>query len=423
MPLADVVISGIGVVSPIGIGLEAFTQSLFQSRSGVDRITLFDPSGLPVKSAAEVKGFDPKRFVPNRKSLKVMARDSQLGVAAAILAWQNARLETAGVDPDRVAVILGADRICGALEDSEPTYRACLVDGRFDFDRWAPMGMPATFPLVFLKVLPNMIASHISIALDARGPNNTIHHGEVSSLLAIIEGASLLERNLADVVLVGGASSQMNPFDWARFGVIGRLSRGADNGVGSPRPFDRERDGEVRGEGAALLVLERLDHARARGATIWGHIRGWARPCVTSNGQNPGPVMALERALREAMVSARIGRAEIGHINAHGMGTLQDDVLESHALRNVLEDVPVTAPRSFFGNTGAACGALELAASLALAPQGLIPPTLHYEHPDPECPVNVVAQSPQKSTFPLLVAMNWTAIGQACAVVVETVPA
>lgn len=422
MLLADVVITGIGVVSPIGIGIEAFTQSLLEGRSGVDRITLFDPSGLPVKSAAEVKDFDPKRFVPNRKSLKVMARDSQLGVAAAILAWQNAKLDTAGVDPDRVGVILGADRICGALEDSEPTYRACLVDGHFDFDRWAPMGMPVTFPLVFLKVLPNMIASHISIALDARGPNNTIHHAEVSSLLAVIEGASLLERDLADVVLVGGASSQMNPFDWARFGVIGRLSRRADEDRGSPRPFDRNRDGEVRGEGAALLVLERLEHARARGAKIWGHLRGWARPCVTSNGRGQTVVVALERAIQEAMASARIRPPEIGHLNAHGVGTREDDIFESQAVRRTLGDVPITAPRSFFGNTGAACGALELAASLALAPRELVPPTLHYEDPDPECPVNVVAKSPQKSASPFVLALNWTAVGQASAVVVETVP-
>jgi len=206
MPRPEIVITGIGVVSPIGVGREAFAQSLLQQKSGVGPIVSFDASGLPVHSAAEVRDFDSRRFISNRKSVKVMARDSQLGVAASVLAWKDAGLDSAGVDPDRVAIVLGADRICGALEDSQPTYEACMVEGRFHFERWAPAGMPATFPLVFLKVLPNMIASHITIAFDAGGPNNTIHHGDISALLAIIEGASLLERGLADVVLVGGAS-------------------------------------------------------------------------------------------------------------------------------------------------------------------------------------------------------------------------
>lgn len=417
----DIVISGIGIVSPIGIGLDAFADSLLAGRSGVKQIQLFDPSGLPVRSAAEITDFDPRRFVPNRKALKVMARDAQLGVAAAMLAWKNAGLETAGLDPDRVGVVLGADRICGALEDSEPTYRACMVDGRFDFDRWAPQGMPATFPLVFLKVLPNMIASHISIVLDARGPNNTIHQGDLSGLLAVIEGASLLERNLADVVLVGGASSQMNPFDWARFGVIGRLSKLADDGVGSPRPFDRDRDGEVRGEAAVLFVLEREAHARARGARIWAHLRGWGRCCVYQRPHFDKCLPALERAISQALKDARLQPREIGHVNAQGVATRVDDILESRAIQAALGDVPVTAPRSFFGNTGAAAGALELATTVVLGAQQLLPPTLHYEHPDPECPVNVVCQ-PQKTTSTLGVAVNWTEVGQAAALVVETNP-
>ncbi|MGB9687923.1 beta-ketoacyl-[acyl-carrier-protein] synthase family protein [Thermogutta sp.] len=417
----DIVITGIGIVSPIGTGVEAFTESLLAGRSGVERIRLFDPSGLPVRSAAEIKDFDPRRFVPNRKALKVMARDAQLGVAAAMLAWKSGGLETAGLDPDRVGVVLGADRICGALEDSEPTYRACMVDGHFDFDRWAPMGMPATFPLVFLKVLPNMVASHISIVLDARGPNNTIHQGDLSGLLAVIEGASLLERNLADVVLVGGASSQMNPFDWARFGVIGRLSKLADDGVGSPRPFDRDRDGEVRGEAAVLFVLEREHHARARGARIWAHLRGWGRCCVYQRSHVDQRLPALEKAIRLALKDAELQPREIGHVNAQGVATRVDDILESRAIEAALGDIPVTAPRSFFGNTGAAAGALELAATIVLGPHQLLPPTLHYEHPDPECPVNVVSQ-PQKPSSNLNVAVNWTPVGQAAALVVETNP-
>ncbi|MBC7352500.1 MAG: beta-ketoacyl-[acyl-carrier-protein] synthase family protein, partial [Thermogutta sp.] len=265
----------------------------------------------------------------------------------------------------------------------------------------------------------NMIASHISIVLDARGPNNTIHQGDLSGLLAVIEGASLLERDLADVVLVGGASSQMNPFDWARFGVIGRLSKLADDGVGSPRPFDRDRDGEVRGEAAVLFVLERENHARARGARIWAHLRGWGRCCLYQRSQLEDRLPALERAISQAVKDAGLQPREIGHLNAQGVATRVDDILESRAIQATLGDVPVTAPRSFFGNTGAAAGALELAATVVLGPQRLLPPTLHYEHRDPECPVNVVTQ-PEKTASTFSVAVNWTEVGQAAALVVET---
>lgn len=418
MPRPEIAITGIGIVSPIGIGRDEFAQSLVQQKSGVGPIGLFDPAGLPVHSAAEVRAFDPRQFIPNRKSIKVMARDSQMGVAASILAFRDAGLNSAGVDPERIGVVLGADRICGALDDSEPTYRACMVNGEFRFEHWATAGMPATFPLVFLKVLPNMIASHISIAIDARGPNNTIHHSDLSALLAVIEGTSLLERGLADVVLVGGASSQMNPFDWARFAVIGRLSRAVDNGCGSPRPFDKQRDGEVRGETAAVLVLERSEHAKARGANVWGLIRGWGR-CYSPVRGDSSRFPALSRAISLAIRDAGLRPEEVGQVNAHGLATEDDDIRESQAILETLADVPVTAPKSYFGNTGAASGAIELAASLVLGKQRLIPPTLHYDQADPRCPINVVHKIPQSFHSPFVVAVNWTLGGQAAALAVE----
>lgn len=417
MPRPEIVITGIGVVSPIGMGREEVAQSLLQQKSGVGPIGLFDSSGLPVHSAAEVRNFDPRQFIPNRKSIKVMARDAQLGVAASVLAWKDAGLDSAGVDPDRVGVVLGADRICGALEDSQPTYQACMGNGRFHFEQWATLGMAATFPLVFLKVLPNMIASHISIAVDARGPNNTIHHGDMSALLAIMEGASLLERGLADVVLVGGASSQMNPFDWARFAAMGRFSRAVDNGCPGPRPFDRQRDGEVRGETAAILVLERADHAKARGVGAWGTILGWGRCCAPLDGEASFP--SLTRAMSLAIQNAGLRPADIGQLNAHGLATEEDDIRESRAVAEVLGDVPVTAPKSYFGNTGAANGAIELAASLILGRERLIPATLHCEEVDPRCPINVVHHRPCSFDSPFVLTVNWTLAGQAAALALE----
>ncbi len=208
MSLAHVVITGVGVVSPIGIGRDAFWESLCCGRSGVRRVELLDAWGMPVRIAGVVENFKAAQYVPQRKALKVMARDAQLGVAASVLACRDAGIAPDQVDPERFGVVLGADTICSPIEESDAIYRPCMVGPQFDFSRWGTEGLSGSYPLNFLRVLPNMIASHISIAHDARGPNNTIHQNEASSLLAIGEAAAVIERGAADVMLAGGASSQ-----------------------------------------------------------------------------------------------------------------------------------------------------------------------------------------------------------------------
>ena len=197
-----------GIVSPIGIGWEAFWDALLAGHCGIGPVTQTNLSGMPPQLAGEVRNFDAKKFVANRKGLKVMSRDAQLGIAASMLACHDAGIVTGKIDPERFGVVLGADPICSPIQESEATYGACVADGRFDFRLWGTKGMTASFPLGFLRVLPNMVASHVSIAQDARGPNNTIHEGEISSLLAVIESASVIQRGMADVMLAGGASSQ-----------------------------------------------------------------------------------------------------------------------------------------------------------------------------------------------------------------------
>ncbi len=269
----EVVVTGYGVVSPIGIGAQAFWEALCAGASGIGRISTLDTSGLPVHVAGEVKDFDAKLYVRPRKSLKVMARDTQLGVAAADFACQQAGLAAGGVDPDRMGVVFGADIIATELSESMNCYRACMVDGEFEFSRFGNHGILETFPLLFLKILPNMIASHIAIAQDARGPNNTIHQGDVSSLMAIGEAVRAIERGAADVMLAGGASSRMQPLDWVRGCLTDDLASGAEHPEQVCRPFDLHRSGQVRGEGAAALVLESRRHAEARGARSWPALR------------------------------------------------------------------------------------------------------------------------------------------------------
>lgn len=421
MPESDVVITGLGVVSPLGIGAEVFWQAIREGRSGVGPISLIDPTGLPVAIAAEVPDFAAKDYVAKsmRKSLKVMCRDAQLGVAACTLAAEDAGLAAGTVDADRFGIVLGADRICTPQADSEATYRACVIDGQFDFQRWGTEGLAATPPLSFLTVLPNMIASHVSIALDARGPNNTIHQCEVSSLLAIAEAASVIQRGAADVMVAGGASSQMNPIDCARRCAQGFLSPRQENPSQTMRPFDAGRDGQVWGEGAAVFVLEGRRHAEKRQARILAQVLGWASACEKLPRGNHRPTgSGLRQAIRQALRRAGVdGQGGIGHINAHGVSTIHDDRVEAQVLHELLPGVPVTAPKSYFGNLGAAGGAVEMAASVLGMTQRLIPPTLNYEHPDPDCPVQVVAKEPAKPTAPDALVLNATSAGQAVGVV------
>ena len=416
MPPAEVVVTGMGVVSPIGIGARQFAAALSRGQSGIRPLTLFDCSGLPTRIGGEIPHFDPRAQGIPRKSLKVMPRDAQIGVSASLLACRDGSVCDGGVDPERFGIILGAERICGSIPESAPAYRTCMTNGRFDFSRWGQEGMPRIYPLSFLRVLPNMVASHISIIHDARGPNNTIHHGEVSSLLAVSEAAQVIGRGMADVMLAGGASSQMDPYDWVWHCTSGRLSPRHEDPASVMRPFDAARDGEVRGEGAAVFLLETRTHAQARGATILARVAAWASAFEPHRGM-PATGTALCRAMGQALDRAGLGPGQIGHVNAQGWSTRNDDPVEAAAIHAVLPGVPVTAPRSYFGNLGAAAGATEMAVSVLAFSTGLVPPTLNYERPDPACPVRVVREEPLANSPRTALLINWTRIGQAAAVV------
>lgn len=416
MPPDEVVITGLGVVCPIGIGQERVRDSLLAGRSGVGPIRRFNPVDLPVKIAAEVDDFDPKAYVRPRKNLKVMARDTQLGVTASTLACREAGINSQTVAPERFGVVFGADRICGPLEESELSYRACLVDGRFEFSRWGKEGLAATFPLGFLRVMPNMVASHMTIAHDARGPSNTMHQGELSSLLAVSEAARIIQRGRADVMIAGGASSQMNPYDWVRHCVLGTLSISRDDPATVLRPFDADRNGQVWGEGAAAFVMESRRHAEARGAMILARLLGFSSTCEPSDG-GPPQGSGLERAMRLALKRAQLKPSEVGHVNAHGLSAVDADRIEARAIHVCAPDVPVTAPKSYFGNLGAAAGAVEMVASVVALGDGLVPATLNYRRPDPQCPVPVVHGEPLAAGVRTALLVNWTWVGQAAAVV------
>jgi 3-oxoacyl-[acyl-carrier-protein] synthase II len=266
-----------------------------------------------------------------------------------------------------------------------------------------------------LKYLPNFLACHVSILHDARGPNNSITESDVASLLALGEAHRILGRDGADFFLVGGAESKMNVLSLVRQCLFEPLSKRNDAPEKACRPFDRGRDGIVIGEGATVLVVEDLEHARRRGAEIYAEVVGFGSafdPQMTGGG--------VTRAVKAALAEAGIGPEDLDHVNAHGLGSREADVTESRGLYAALGDrVPVFAPKSYMGNLGAGGSVTELAASVLALRHGLVPATLNYEEPDPDCPVNVRAGSPRATSKPFAVKTAFTEMGQCAAVVIR----
>ena len=417
-PGRDVVITGLGVVSPIGIGKHALWDSLCAQRSGVRPFERYSSLPLRVGFGAAIPDFDAKQYVQPRKSLKVMSREIQTGYAAASMAIAEADLADSALDPDRFGVVFGAEILHCDIDDLVPAYQACIENHKFFYDRWGGQGLAAVFPLWMLKYLPNMVACHIGIASDARGPNNTVLQGEATSLLAMIEAQRLIERGAADIVITGGTGS--------RISLTSQLYRGDHNlshrnsgPSAASRPFDLGRDGMVIGEGAAALVLESREHAEARQARIIARITGCGRGFeATSSGFRPcgkGVAQSIRLALKEANIPA----SEVGFVKAHGISIPLDDRCEAHGIHSILPDTPVTAPKSFFGNLGAGGGAVEAVAAIMSLTHRQIPVTLNYEAPDPECPLDIVAREPRPLPQSTVLLLSQSDTGQAAAVLVS----
>ena len=301
--MRDVVITGVGVVSPIGIGLPAFWGSLVEGRSGVRLLDWFRDQDLPSPLGADVPDFVPAQRIRQRKALKVMSRVIQLGVAAADMASAEANLSSAGFDPSRLGVIFGADMIAADLVELAEAYRACTNGGKFDFGSWGPHGLAAMYPLWMLKYLPNMPACHVGIFQDARGPNNTHTGGDISGLTAMAEAADLIRRGLADAVIAGATSSRLHPSIF-----LGNRSRQFSARRDAPatacRPFDADRDGMVFGEGAAAFIVEARERAQARGAKCLARILGSATALEPFQRGRPVRGDAIRRAIRSALASS-----------------------------------------------------------------------------------------------------------------------
>ena len=387
----EVVITGVGVVSSIGVGIESFWNSLVSGASGVSVREPFADSDSPFRIAAPVRGFDAKQFVKPRKAIKIMCAPIQFGCGAAAMAMDHAGIDRDVIDSERVGTVFGTETFFADPAEVADVFRKCTVDKDYQHDRWGEFAVREIQPLWMLKYLPNMAASHISIALDARGPSNSICQGEVSGLLALIEAADLIRRNAVDVVLTGGTGAQM--------ALTAMLCRGAEQltqQVTEPekasRPFDFSRDGMVVGEGAGALVLESAEHAKARGATPLATVTGWSRSYQSPTSDEFDFAIAdnYQAALRHAGLAA----SSVDLINANASGSVRGDRDEADAINRVFGcDVPVVAHKSNFGNTGPGTSIIELIGGVLAKQHGLCPATINCENIDPDFQINVQRES------------------------------
>lgn len=424
----DIVITGVGIISPIGIGLERFTEQLRAGANGIAKSKFFPGFASPDSVTGEVADFNEetakKLYLKEvRRSIKLMCRDIQLGVASALMALTDSQLDLEKIDHDRMGVEFGANLMLSEPETLAPPAVAMRdVTGEIEFEGWGAAGYGKMEPLWLLRYLPNMPACHISIASDARGPSNSLTLDEASGNVVIGEAVRIMQRGAADIMITGATGSYSHPLRALHLALLeSLLATTPEAPEKRSRPFDRDRSGFVVAEGAGTLILETRAHAEARGALIYGRILATgSSTCVDTSGV-PNYGAAFEGAMKAALRNGNLEPTDIGHYNAHAAGVGEVDTAEAQAVNKIFGDyrIPVTAPKSFLGNSSAGSGMVELVTSLAALRDGFVPKTLNYDTPDPSCDVAVVTDSgvvPTKKTF---ASMNVTRKGQAAVVVVE----
>jgi 3-oxoacyl-[acyl-carrier-protein] synthase II len=422
-----VVVTGLGVVAPNGVGKEAFWSACVNGRSGVGAIRTFDASRHPVQIAAEVPDFDVTPFLARHhpKTLKIMGRAMRFALAAAGMAVQDSGLALGRENPERVGVVMGTGLVPMDLPELAPALcAACDADGRFQPLRLGQVGESAFFPLWILKYLPNMVASHISLALNAQGPNSTITTACAAGTQAVGEAFRLIARGDADLVLAGGADSRIDPLLILAYTALGALSRATRPAAEVSRPFDGQRDGFVLGEGAGVLVLEEWERARRRGAVIYAEVLGLGSSFDAYSVTKPDPDAAgAVRAIRWALGEARVDPGEVDYINAHGTSTRLNDLMETVAVKRVFGEgaraLPLSSIKSMVGHLIGAAGAVEAVAMALTLRDGVLPPTINHTHPDPECDLDYVPNTARAVPVRTAVSTSFGFGGQNAALVMR----
>ncbi len=385
-----VVITGVGVVSPVGSTVERFWDGLTSGRSGIDKIESFDTTGYSVSIAAEVKDLDLNEYI-DRKEQRRMDRYSQFAVVAAKQAMDDAAFDREKIDPERMGCTVGTG--VGGLWTIDGQQRVLMERGP---GRCSPFMIP--------MMIPNMAAGLVAIAHDLKGPNYAVASACATAAHSIGDALYMIQRNDVDVCVAGGAEATISPLGIAGFASMKALSTRNDDPATASRPFDKDRDGFVMGEGAGVFVLEELEHALARGAEIYCEVGGVGMSCDANH--MTAPVESGEgatRAMKMAMNRAGVGPDGIDYINAHGTSTPLNDKIETRAIKGALGEtdarrVMISSSKSMTGHLLGAAAGIETAACVMALKTGIVPPTINQITPDPECDLDYVPNTAREAT-------------------------
>ena len=390
-----VVITGLGCVTPLGLDVPTTWTAMVNGVSGVGPITRFDATGYDTRIAAEVKGFDPTVTI-DRKEARRMDRFVQLGVVAAVEAMADAQLDLSTSDVNRIGVIAGS--AFGGIEVLSEQFRVLHFQSH---DRINPFLVP--------RLITNMLAGQIAIKLGVKGPNLAVVSACATSGHGIGEAARIIMTDDADVMIAGGSEGGIVPIEVAAFGAMRAISTRNDEPARASRPFDAERDGFILAEGSGAVVLESLEHARQRGARIYAELVGYGATGDAYHVSSPPPGgEGLVRAMQIALKKAGLEPRDIDYINAHGTSTPYNDRAETEAIKTVFGpaayDVPISSTKSMTGHMIGAAGVVEAIACNKAIADGVIPPTINYEHKDPDCDLDYVPNEARRR--PVRVALT-----------------
>jgi 3-oxoacyl-[acyl-carrier-protein] synthase II len=390
-----VVITGLGCITPMGTEVHTVWEGLKQGASGVGYTSIFDASRFPTRISAEVHDWDVSDVGEDPEVWKLRGRHTRFAAGAAKKAVADSGILDRPLDPARFGVYLGSGEGQQDFQCFARMMTRALAGGEFDMGLFTKAGLEWLHPTIELEQEPNMPAGHLAALFDAQGPNANCLTACAASSQAIGEAVEIIRRADADVMLSGGTHSMIHPFGVTGFNLLTALSTNNEQPTKASRPFDRDRDGFVLGEGAAMVVLEELEHARARGARIHGEVTGYGSTADAYRITDTHPEgRGATRCIKLALEDAGLNPDQIHYINAHGTSTSVNDKVETLAIKKAFGEqaykIPISSTKSMMGHLIAAAGATELIVSLMAIRDGVLPPTINYETPDPDCDLDYI---------------------------------
>jgi len=408
-----VVVTGMGVIAPSGIGIESFWNSLVHGRSAVRKISHFDASSYPSQIAAEVSDFDPTNYI-NPKSARRMDRFAQFAVACAGMALEDANVEVSDKNSDRIGIALGS--ALGGIPSAEEQHSIFIERGLKRVDH-----------LLAIKIFPGGATSQVSIEFGISGHSNTIGGACAAGTDNVGYAFYAIKNSLADIMVAGGAEAPIVPLTFGAFCLIGALSTRNGDPTKASRPFDKERDGFVMGEGAGVLILEDLENALKRGASIYAEVLGYGTTNDAYHMVQPSPTgEQAKKAIQLALQDANIKPTEIDYINAHGTSTPLNDKIETQIIKEYFGEyayrIPISSTKSMIGHSLGAAGAIELIASIMTIKNQFSPPTINYEFPDPDCDLDYVPNEGRKASVTTLLKNSFGFGGKNSTIIIRKYP-